>query len=101
VTAQRSVLSIENFNSAVATALTDSRARGETFIVSDPVPVTIAELIAGYRAALGRSPWLVPMPDRWLEYCLKAMNHRSTWERIGRPLVARPSKLLALGWKPS
>jgi nucleoside-diphosphate-sugar epimerase len=101
LTAQRSVLSIENFNSAVATALTHSRARGETFIVSNPVPVTIAELIADYRAALGRSPWLVPMPNRWIEYCLKVMGLGSIWERIGRPLVARPKKLLALGWKPS
>jgi nucleoside-diphosphate-sugar epimerase len=101
VTAQRSVLSIGNFNSAVATALTHSRALGETFIVSDPVPVTIAELIARYRAALGRSPWLVPMPERWLEYCLKVMGLGPIWDRIGRPLVAQPSKLLALGWKPS
>jgi nucleoside-diphosphate-sugar epimerase len=101
LTAQRSVLSIENFNSAVATALTHSRARGETFIVSNPVPVTIAELIADYRAALGRSPWLVPMPNRWIECCLKVMGLGSIWERIGRPLVARPRKLLALGWKPS
>src|SRR6202043_617247 len=36
LTAQRSVLSVQNFLSAVATALTDPRARGETFIVSDP-----------------------------------------------------------------
>jgi nucleoside-diphosphate-sugar epimerase len=101
LTAQRSVLSIENFNSAVATALTDSRARGETFIVSNPAPTTIAELIANYRKALGRPPWLIPMPDAWLEWCLKAAGLGPTWERIGRPLVARPRKLLALGWKPS
>ena len=36
LTARRSVLSIQNFNSAVGTALSNSRARGETFIVSDP-----------------------------------------------------------------
>ena len=101
LTAQRSVLSIGNFNSAVATALTHSRARGETFIVSNPVPITIAELIADYRKALGRPPWLIPMPDRWLEWGLKVVGFEPIWERIGRPLVARPSKLLALGWKPS
>ena len=101
LTAQRSVLSIGNFNSAVATALINSRARGETFIVSNPVPVTIAELIADYRAALGRSPWLVPVPNKWIECCLKVIGLGQIWERIGRPLVARPRKLLALGWKPS
>jgi nucleoside-diphosphate-sugar epimerase len=101
LTAQRSVLSIGNFNSAVATALTHSRARGETFIVSNPVPITIAELVADYRKALGRPPWLIPMPDSWLERGLKAVGFEPIWERIGRPLVAPPKKLLALGWKPS
>ena len=52
LSAQRSVLSIENFNSAVATALSNPRAQGETFIVSDPAPVTVADLIARYRASL-------------------------------------------------
>jgi uncharacterized protein YbjT (DUF2867 family) len=95
------VLSIQNFNSAVATALTNSRARGETFIVSDPTPVTVAELIARYRASLGRSSWLLPIPESWLEQSLKAIGQSALWERIGCPLVAQPRKLLALGWKPS
>jgi nucleoside-diphosphate-sugar epimerase len=100
VTARRSVLSIQNFNSAVAIALTDPRARGETFIVSNPTPVTIADLIAAYRLSLGRSPWLVPIPERWLELCFELVAQRPVWERVGRPLIADPSKLLAMGWNP-
>jgi nucleoside-diphosphate-sugar epimerase len=100
LTARRSVLSIQNFNSAVETALSNPGARGETFIVSDPMPVTVAELIARYRASLGRSPGLIPMPERWLELSLKALGKGATWERIGCPLVACPSKLLAVGWDP-
>jgi nucleoside-diphosphate-sugar epimerase len=101
LTAQRSVLSVLNFSSAVAMALTNSRARGETFIVSDPTPLTIAELIARHGKSQGKSPWLVPVPERWLELCLKAVGQNSTWLQIGHPLVARPRKLLALGWYPS
>jgi nucleoside-diphosphate-sugar epimerase len=101
LTAQRSVLSVQNFLSAVATALTDPRARGETFIVSDPAPLTISDVIARYRAGLGRPPWLISIPQRWIELSLKAIGLGAIWERIGRPLVARPRKLLALGWKPS
>jgi nucleoside-diphosphate-sugar epimerase len=100
-TAQRSVLSVQNFCSAIALALTDSRARGETFIVSDPKPLTLSEIIARYRASLGRPPWLLPIPERWLELSLKAIGQGAIWQRIGCPLVARPTKLLALGWKPS
>jgi nucleoside-diphosphate-sugar epimerase len=101
LTARRSVLSLENFNSAVAAVLNNSRARGETFIVSDPKPITLAEHIANYRAGLGRSPRLMPIPESWLELSLRAIGQRAIWQRIGCPLVARPRKLLALGWKPS
>lgn len=101
MTAQRSVLSVENFNSAVITVLNDPRARGETFIVSDPAPLTISDLIARRRAGMGRRPWLIPIPERWIERLLITIGQGESWQRIGRPLVARPTKLLALGWKPS
>jgi nucleoside-diphosphate-sugar epimerase len=101
LTAQRSVLSVQNFNSAVAMVLAHPSARGETFIVSDPTPLTVSDVIARYRANRGRSPWLIPIPERWLELALKAVGQSGVWQGIGRPLVARPGKLLALGWKPS
>jgi UDP-glucose 4-epimerase len=101
LTARRSVLSIQNFNSAVATVLSNPRARGETFIVSDPVPLTVSDIIARYRASLGRPPWLISVPEKLLELSFTAFGGRSTWRRIGLPLVARPGKLLALGWQPS
>lgn len=101
LTAQRSVLSVENFSSAVATVLADSRSRGETLIVSDPIPVTVADLIARYRAVRGRPAWLIPIPENWIELTLKVIGKSAVWQKIGRPLVARPRKLLALGWTPS
>jgi nucleoside-diphosphate-sugar epimerase len=101
LTARRSVLSVENFNSAVETVLANPRSRGETLIVSDPVPITVAEVIARHRASLNRPAWLVPIPERWLELSLRLMGQNAAWQGIGCPLVARPRKLLALGWEPS
>jgi UDP-glucose 4-epimerase len=101
LTAQRSILSIDNFCSAVAVVLNEPRARGEIFIVSDPTPLTVPDLITRRRAVLGRSPWLVPLPERWIELSFAAFGLADTWNRIGRPLIARPRKLLALGWQPS
>jgi UDP-glucose 4-epimerase len=98
--AKRSVLSIQNFCSAVEFVLTEPRARGETFIVSDPEPVSVPELIARYRASLGRSPGVLPIPEKWIERFLNVTGQRAIWQRIGCPLVAPPRKLLALGWKP-
>jgi nucleoside-diphosphate-sugar epimerase len=101
LTAHRSVLSVPNFCSAVMLALTNSRARGETFIVSDPAPLTVSEVIVRYRTGLGRSSWLIPVPERWLELFLKAVGQNAIWQRIGCPLVARSRKLQAFGWKPT
>jgi nucleoside-diphosphate-sugar epimerase len=100
LTARRSILSIANFCSAVETALTNPRMRGETFIVADPTPVTVPDLVARYRVSLGRPPWLVPVPEKWLELGLKAVGQNATWERLGRPLVASPAKLIGKGWNP-
>jgi nucleoside-diphosphate-sugar epimerase len=99
--ARRSVLSVQNLNSAVTTALTDPRTYGETFIVADPAPITVAQLIARYREEFGRSTWLYPIPHKLIELALKAGGQSAIWHRIGCPLIARPDKLIALGWKPS
>jgi nucleoside-diphosphate-sugar epimerase len=98
--ARRSVLSIENFNSAITTVLTNPLARGETFIVSDPTPLTVADLIRRHRVSLGRSSWLLPLPEKWLELALKIVGQTAMWERLGCPLIANPSKIIAIGWNP-
>jgi nucleoside-diphosphate-sugar epimerase len=98
--ARRSVLSVENLNSATISALIDLRARQQTFIVSDPTPVTVADLITRYRGSSGRPPRLFSVPGVLFEIALRAAGKTEIWQRIGRPLVARPEKLLALGWEP-
>jgi nucleoside-diphosphate-sugar epimerase len=101
LTARRSVLSVQNFCSAVELTLINGRTRGQTFIVSDPTPLSAAELIARYRASLGRGPGLLPIPEKWIELMLKASGRGLIWQRIGYPLIARPTRLLEIGWKPS
>lgn len=101
LSAQRSVLSIQNFSSAVETALRNPRARGETFIVSNPNPVTVAQLIARYREDHGKSARLMPVPEGWIKLALRMLGQNAIWERIGQPLVAPPTKLLSIGWQPS
>ena len=100
--AERSVLSVENFCSAVVFVLSQSRARGETFIVSDPIPLTLPDIIKRYRTRAGKPPpILISIPEKWLELALKLGGRGAIWQRIGCPLVAQPKKLLALGWNPS
>jgi nucleoside-diphosphate-sugar epimerase len=100
LTAQRSVLSVQNFCSAVVKVLTDPRARGGTFIVSNPIPLTVPEIFRSCRSDSGSSPLLLPIPEKLVELSCKAAGLSTLWSRIGCPLVARPRKLLSLGWEP-
>lgn len=98
--ARRSILSVENFNSAVRAALGSPSMNGETFIISDPEPVSVAELIAHARAEANKPQWLIPVPEAWLRFALICLGRRALWDKIGAPLVAPPGKLLAAGWSP-
>ncbi|MET4445555.1 nucleoside-diphosphate-sugar epimerase [Bradyrhizobium sp. GM2.2] len=98
--APRSVLSINNFNSAVDFVLTSPQTLGETIIVSDPSVVSVAGMLATYRVALNRPPNLLRVPDKWIETLLRSFGYRAAWERMGAPLVATPNKLMGMGWQP-
>jgi UDP-glucose 4-epimerase len=80
--------------------LADPRALGETYIVADPEPRTVGEVVAEMRARLGRRRNLFPMPRGSLELGLKAIGGRGIWEKIGTPFIASADKLRALGWMP-
>jgi UDP-glucose 4-epimerase len=100
LTAPRSVLSIENFNSAVDFVLAEPRALGETFIVSDPRELSVAEMISAYRLARGMRPNVFSVPSTWIERILMMLGRATAWQRLGAPLLAPPTKLLSMGWKP-
>jgi UDP-glucose 4-epimerase len=97
ITAKRSILSIENLNAAVACVLGNAKAVGETFIVADPDPKSISDMLSDIRAVRGQSPRLFNVPTILLEPVLRAAG---VWDKIGRPLVVNPQKLMALGWQP-
>jgi len=99
-TNQRSLLSIDNLLQAVMLCLSSPETLNQIFIVCDPQPVTLAEMLATLREADGRAPWLVPIPPAAIKAIMLATGRTSLWERIGRPLVASSAKLQAAGWKP-
>lgn len=101
IAAERSFLSVENFVSGVATVLGNPRALGETYVIADPLPMTVGEVIAKMRAGMGRRPGIVTLPRGSLEMLMKLPGARAIWERIGKPLVIDPAKLMGLGWSPT
>lgn len=98
---RRSMLSRQNLIDAIHLALTAPAALNQTCIVADPEPLTLAEIVAALRAGLGRSPGLVPVPAAVIAAAAKAMGREEEWQRLGGSLVAEPTRLLNLGWKPT
>lgn len=101
LSALRSILMVQNFNSAVATVIEPDAPRNSTYVVADPEPLTIGALVSKLRSELGRQPNLFFVPERLLELGCRATGRGVLWDRIGRPLVVNPAKLLALGWRPT
>lgn len=97
---RRSILSVENFSSAVSTMLGNPAALGETFIAADPEALTVGEMIARLRRAAGRSPGLFSVPAPLLRLAVTAAGGRGMWQRLSGPLQADPGKLIRLGWRP-
>jgi nucleoside-diphosphate-sugar epimerase len=99
---RRSLLGIDNFNSALAFVLSTPAAIGETYVVADPgIPPRLSDLIATLREARGRSPRLVPVPPAYVETALRILGRGDLWDRLGGNLRVDAGKLIAAGWQPA
>jgi nucleoside-diphosphate-sugar epimerase len=97
---RRSLLARENLIGAIHFVLGAENTVGETYLVADPTPLTLAEIVAAMRAGLGRRAGLIPIPAALLAAPLKAAGRADLWDRLGGTSVVDPGKLLAAGWKP-
>ena len=96
----RSLVSLENLIAAIMFALDSDAAVNELYLVADPKPATLAEIVAALRQGLGRPPRLYPVPPALFATVLTALGHADVWERLGGSLVVDPAKLIAAGWRP-
>jgi UDP-glucose 4-epimerase len=100
LTNRRSMLALDNLIAAIRFALENTRATNETFIVSDPEALSVAETISLLRDTLGRSPALLAVPPGLLAMVLGLIGQRVNFERLAGTLIAEPTKLMAAGWRP-
>ena len=96
---QRSLVSLPNLVAAIAHALREPSG-SETYVVADPHPVSLADIVTALRRGMGRSPGLIAVPPGLIRLGLMALGRRQDWERLSAPLIADPSKLIAAGWRP-
>ncbi len=98
--AERSLLAIENLGEAVAFALTRDCPARRSYIVADPEPLCVAQMLAAMRAGLGRRPGLVAVPPWLLRLAAGLAGRSAAYERLANGLVARPEALIKAGWRP-
>jgi UDP-glucose 4-epimerase len=98
---RRSLLARQNLVSAIHFVLQHPSAKGETYIVADPMPLTLAEIVVALRAGQGRRSGLLPVPPALIALAANIADRGDDWQRIGGAMVVDPAKLLLAGWKPT
>jgi nucleoside-diphosphate-sugar epimerase len=98
--ARRSIVARSHLADAVLLALSRDDMVGQTYLVADPEPLTVAEMVGVMRAAVGRRPNLLPMPPTIVRAAARFIGLEDAVARIEGSLVVDPAKLLAAGWKP-
>jgi UDP-glucose 4-epimerase len=61
--ARRSILAHRHLADAVLLALENPAMEGGTFLVADPEPLSVKEMVAAIRAARQRRPGMFPLPQ--------------------------------------
>lgn len=98
--ARHSLLALDNLLEAVDRLLTHPGTLRRPFIVSDPKPLTIGEIVAALRQGLGRRAGLFYVPCPMLKAALRAAGPSGNYDALFGSLVADPSALSRLEWSP-
>ncbi len=99
--ARHSLLALDNLVEAVDRVLTAPVPLKRPFIVADPEPLTVGEIVAALRRGLGRRAGLFYVPGPMLKAALRAAGQAHGAEPLFGSLVADASALRGLNWTPS
>lgn len=97
---RRSILARQNLIDAIHFSLRTPATAGETYIVADPVPLTLPQIVTALRTACSRSPGLFSVPGAPMAAMIRAIGKADVWDRLAGDLVVDPGKLMRAGWQP-
>lgn len=100
IAARRSLLALENLGAAIATVLAAPQPLRRAYVVADEDALTVGQMLAAMRQGLGRKPNVFAFPAGVLGVVSRAAGQSEAYRRIAGPLVADPSALMGLGWRP-
>lgn len=96
---RRSLVYVGNLVSAIEFCLSNPGAAGHTFMISDGEDVSTPELVRRIATALGRRPWLLPVPVAWMCLAGALLGKRAAINRLLGSLAVDITPLQALGWQ--
>ncbi|MEA2938149.1 MAG: hypothetical protein QOC56_1653 [Alphaproteobacteria bacterium] len=99
-TNRRSLLALDNLIGAIAFVLANDATLGGTFIVADPTPIRVADIVVSLRTRKGQNAKLFHLPPAFCKHVLEWLGQAEMWERLGGSLVADPRRLIEAGWRP-
>jgi UDP-glucose 4-epimerase len=98
---RRSLIHVDNLADAIAACLTDPRAAGERFLLSDGEPVSTPELAAKLARGLGRRPRLLNVPPGLLLFLGRLIGRSGEVRRLIGSLVVDDARFRGtLDWSP-
>ncbi len=97
---RRSVLSLNNLVAAITHVFDHLAGSGATYVVADPQPVSLADIVKALRAGMGQAPRLIRMPPDLIRFGLTMLGRSRHWDQLGGGLVVNPAKLVMAGWRP-
>ena len=98
---RRSLIYVGNLVDAIMACLVHPAAAGQTFLVRDGDDVSVPELIRRTGAALGRTPWMIGVPEPLLRLAGRLTGRQEKVARLLDNLVVDDRKIRhRLGWTP-
>ena len=92
---------VENLVDAIVTCISDVRASGQTFMVSDDEHLSTPELVKRIAFHLDKKAHLLPCPPHILRFLGKIMGQKASVERLLDSLILDSSKIkYFLNWQP-
>jgi nucleoside-diphosphate-sugar epimerase len=98
---KRSLIYLGNLVDVIRRCVTYPNAAGKAFLVSDGDDVSTPELVRRIAAALGRRPFLLPVPVSWMRWAGRVLGKQAAVDRLLGSLCLDISQLREeLGWTP-
>jgi UDP-glucose 4-epimerase len=99
--ARRSMVYLDNLVDALIACATVPHRSPATYFVSDGRDLTVAELVAQLRAAIGRAPRLVGLPAAAMRGAARLIGRADAAQRLFSPLQVDIGRIRnELGWTP-